>query len=226
MHSTTITLLSLTMATVCHCQDSPQPSSTALFLPNFLDGWSVSSLVAEVLSFDATATYYAFQCAPGAIADDCDFPGTATLTAGAATAAYTYAPQVNLQGTTTLAGYVDCSLAYQSAVCSYSETSPGELYSSSTTLTGDQVSPIPFVITAVAAQTTGTSKTTPATTANAQTSGSSSGATPAQTSSPSSKTTGTSAGASTSTSTGAGAAITGAPAWMLRGAAVALAAIA
>ncbi|KAF8851578.1 hypothetical protein BDZ45DRAFT_679022 [Acephala macrosclerotiorum] len=229
MPSTTI-ILGLVMAGLSFAQTS----TISLFIP----GADTQPLVASIVGSDSKATTYAFQCAPGTDSSDCGFPGVVTLTEGPATAAYTFAPEVDGDGTTAFAGYFDCSLAASSAVCVVSAggTEANDPGVATTTLTGTDYTSMPVVITAGAAlaSNTGSSSVSASTTSSTgkatgtSTSGSSEKTSSSQTSSgAAAQTSGTSSKASgTSTSTGGGPAVTGSVAWMLGGAALALAAMA
>ncbi|KUJ24253.1 uncharacterized protein LY89DRAFT_679436 [Mollisia scopiformis] len=227
MHSTTISVLGLALATLSLAQSS----TISLFIP----GADSQSLVASIVGSDATATTYAFQCAPGTDADDCGFPEVVTLTEGPAIAAYTFAPEVDANGTTAFAGYVDCSLAASSAVCAISAggTEANDPGLETSTLTGTDYSYMPVVITAGAlASNTGSS--VPASTTSAPSSSSTGETSGTKTSGSSTKTSGSqtssgtaaqTSGSSSKTSTAGGSAITGGAAWMVGGAALALAAM-
>jgi len=231
MHTAIFSVFGLATATLSFAQSS----TISLFIP----GADSQSLVASIVGSDATATTYAFQCAPGTDSDDCGFPEVVTLTEGASTAAYTFTPEVDANGTTAFAGYVDCSLAPSSAVCAISAGGTDANFSGvmTSTLTGTDYTSMAVVITAgmaaasssasntgssVSASTTATSKTGKVTGTSTSGSGTkssgsetSSGSAAAQTSSSSSK-----------TSTAGGSVMTGSPAWVMGGAALALAALA
>ncbi|KAE8451133.1 hypothetical protein EG329_004805 [Mollisiaceae sp. DMI_Dod_QoI] len=226
MHSTAI--LGLAMVTL----SLAQTSTVSLYIPDA----DTQSLVASIVGSDATATTYAFQCAPGTDSDDCGFPGTYTLTEGPSTAVYTFPAEMDENGTVAFTGYYDCSLAPSSAVCveSFGGTEANFPGMSTETYSGTDYTSMPVVITAGAVVASNTGSSVPASTTTsgssqatntstsggtAKTSGISSGGVTAQTS-------GTSKPSGTSTSTAAGAAITGCSAWMLGGAALALAAMA
>lgn len=231
MHSTTVTILGLAWASLSLAQSS----TISLFIP----GADTQSLVASIVGSDATATTYAFQCADPA--GDCGFPEVVTLTEGPSRAAYTFAPQVDDNGTTAFNGYVDCSLASSSAVCAVSAggTEANDPGLSTVTFTGTDYTSMPVVITAgalvastgssVPASTTSSSSTSKATGTNTSGSkASESGTTTSGThtsSGAAAQTSGTSSQTGTSTSTAGGSVITGSSAWVIGGAALAFAAM-
>lgn len=226
MHSTIISVFGLATATLSFAQSS----TISLFIP----GADPQSLVASVIGSDATATTYAFQCAPGTDSGDCGFPEVVTLTEGPAIAAYTFAPQVDANGTTAFAGYIDCSLAASSAVCtmSFGGTEANDPGLATSTFTGTDYTSMPVVITAGPALVSNTGSSVPASTTSTSkptgtnSSGSEAKTSGSQTSSGTAAQNTSSSKSGTSTSTAGGAAITGNAAWMVGGAALALAAMA
>jgi len=205
-----------------------QTSTVNLFIP----GADVQPLVASIVASDATATTYAVECSPGTDSSDCGFPGVFTLTEGPSRAQYTLAPEVDENGTTAFAGYIDCSLAGTiSAVCteSYGGTEANDPGVATETISGTDLAFIPVVITAgaVAASGGSPSSAVPSTTSTgsttANTSGSSTTVKTSASGTTSSGATQTSSAVQGSTSTGGVAAVGGNVKWALGGAAVALA---
>jgi len=218
---------------------SAQTTTVNLFIP----GADQQPLVGSVAGADATATTYVFQCSPGTDSSDCGFGGEAvTLTQGPTTAKYTFAPDVDTNGTVRFTGYFDCSIAgTTSAVCveSFGGIDANFPGISTEVYTGSDFMYIPVTITAGAAAGSGSIATTTSKTNSAAThasgtireTGSWDASTTASASASSiSKATGRSAASgataqttSTSTSLAGAASATGHKGWAIGGAALALA---
>jgi len=227
MHSTTLLSLLGAGASLALAQTTTE----ILYIP----GADIQSLVASVITSDATATTYALQCASPTATDsddECGFDGVVTLTEGPSTAAYTFPPETDTAGGLAFTGYMDCSLyGTTSAVCieSFGGNQANDPGMSTTTYSGTDQPYMPVVITGAAAVSTPGPVAASTTTTSSEGSSTSSGtaATKTSTSSGLTKTsTGSSSAAAktgTSTSSAGGAIITAGAKWLVGGGAAAAA---
>jgi len=203
-----------------------QTGTITLLVP----GADPQPLVASIVGSDATATTYAVQCSPGTDSDNCGFVGVFTLTEGPATAAYTYGPMVDDNGTVALTGYIDCSLAgTTSAVCieSFGGTEANFPGISTETLTGTDLPYMLVVITAQAVASDGSSSSVVPSNTQTGSKATSNSVAGAKTSSSGAESTGAAqtTASKTSVSTAGMPMITANMEWLVGGAAVALAVV-
>jgi len=206
-------------------------STISLFIPGADD----QSLIASIIASDATATTYTLACSNQ---DECGFPNGVTLTEGPSTAIMTISADIeagdsSISTIVAVTGFLDCSLAESSAVCTQSFSGQQNDQASGTstnTFSGTDYTQMPVVLTdgplpnASAAPSNTNAAPTATNTGAAESSsdsGSTTGGGASNTSGASSKTSGSAQtkGAS-STSTGGVPMMTGNAKWVLGGAAL------
>jgi len=140
MYSTTI------LSGLAFAGFSVAQSTISLYIP----GADPQSLIASIITSDATATTYALVCADED-SDDCGFPGGFTLTEGPSTAVYTLPEDIEAGSSTVVdfTGFVDCSLAASSAVCteSFGGAQANDPGISTETFSGTDFSYMPVILT-------------------------------------------------------------------------------